>query len=57
VLCHGIALRHHPLSTSEPPLPAVVDPIDEGSFGSKYRLDDWSQRDGINVIDVYLDFD
>jgi hypothetical protein len=20
-------------------------------------LDDWSQRDGINVIDVYLDFD
>jgi hypothetical protein len=41
----------------EPPLPAVVDPFDEGSFGSKYRLDDWSQRDGINVIDVYLDFD
>jgi hypothetical protein len=43
----------------DPPLPAVVDPFDDelSDFGSKYRIDDWSRRDNISVIDVYLDFE
>lgn len=43
----------------DPPLPAVADPFDDElrDFSSMYRIDDWSQRDGISVIDVYLDFD
>lgn len=43
----------------DPPLPGVVDPFDDElrDFKSMYRIDDWSQRDGISVIDVYLDFE
>jgi hypothetical protein len=43
----------------DPPLPSVVDPFDDElrDFTSMYRIDDWSQRDGISVIDVYLDFE
>lgn len=43
----------------DPPLPGVVDPFDPPfrNFSSMYRIDDWSQREGISVIDVYLDFE
>lgn len=43
----------------DPPLPAVVDPFDDelSNFTSMYRIDDWSQSEGISVIDVYLDFE
>lgn len=43
----------------DPPLPSVVDPFDGElrDFTSMYRIDDWSQSEGISVIDVYLDFE
>jgi hypothetical protein len=43
----------------DPPLEAVVHPFDDEmrSFSSMYRIDDWNQREGINVIDVYIDFE